>query len=120
MPPGLKNAGLLNGKECWKDWTVNLGTLSAVQRKLEQEGRVNPRTGLPPTASAIQKSAYTWAVANMEEARKDLEWAWSKAGQPMTDEAWKRFITKAASLIYYQRPRKYERFVAQYNLQQFM
>lgn len=117
MTTGLMNRGMLNPKQCWKDWSIHLGTLQAVRDKLKEEGNVNPKTGEPPTISAIEKAAYRWAIYNQEEARRDLEYAWSKEGVIVTDGKWLDFIEKASGLVFYQRPKKLARFDAQNGIQ---
>src|SRR5215207_73764 len=112
MPPGLRDRTLLDGKECWKLWNVELGTLNAVRRKFREDGLINPKTGEPPTASGIEKAAFYWAIENKTEARKDLERAWLKEGLILTESEWERVLNNMAKLVFHQRPRRYERFVA--------
>jgi hypothetical protein len=113
MPAGIGNKGLLDPKQCWKDWNLELGTLNAVREKLRKQGVINPSTGEPPTASAIEKAAFSWAIHNQEEARRDLAQAWRNFGYVLTDEEWRSFLGRASNLVYYQRPRKLERFRVQ-------
>lgn len=119
MPAGLKNKGFLNPEECWKDWHIHEGSLRKIQEKMLREGRTNPKTGNPPTKSGIEKAAFTWALENQDEARKDLEYAWEKEGVILTDEAWKQFLVSAAKLVHHQRPGRYERFLIQNGLLEY-
>lgn len=117
MTPGLKNKGMLDPKRCWKEWTVSLGSLRAVRENLYINGEINPKTGQPPTKSGIQKAAFSWAIENQEEARKDLEYAWEKAGHVLTDELWQDRIVGFAKLIYHQRPGRFQKFLDKHGFQ---
>ena len=117
MAAGLHGRGFLDPKECWKRWHVHHGSLNKVQESFLREGKINRNTGNPPTISAIEKSAFSWALHNQEEARKDLEYAWRNEGFILTDSEWTGFVLKAAKLVYYQRPKKLQRFVVQNGLQ---
>jgi hypothetical protein len=121
MAPGIRNRGFLDPKQCWKDWNVHIGSLKGIQDKFLQEGKINHKTGNPPTKSGIEKAAFAWAIdpANQNEARHDLEFAWSKEGIILDDEAWKRFLVDAAGLVYHQRPAKFHRFLVQNGLLEY-
>jgi hypothetical protein len=118
MPLGVKIQSLLDPKRCWKEWIVTEGTLPKVQRKFLAEGIINERTGNAPTISAIEKSAFSWAIKseNHAEARKDLEYYWSKKGVIVTDEVWETFLADSANLLYYQRPLKLQSFLEENGL----
>ncbi len=113
MPAGLKNKQFLDPKQCWKDWNIHEGSLGAVQKKLVREGNLNPKTDQPPTISGIEKAAFAWALENQEEARKDLEFAWSREGHVLTEEDWREFLRNAARLVFYQRPNRLQNFMSE-------
>lgn len=119
MAPGLKDRGFLDPEDCWKKW-ITLGSLGLVRKAYAKEEKINSKTGNPPTKSAIEKAAYMWALDHLKEARKDLEFAWVKDGHILTDEAWNKFLVKAAHLVHYQRMHKFENFVNQHGLQQYV
>lgn len=111
MPAGLLNRGFLDGKTCWKMWHVTEGSLGEVQKKFLADGKINEKTGRAATKSGIQKAAFSWAIMNQKEARKDLEFAWAKLGHILTDEDWKTFLVNAGKLVFHQRPRKLQEFL---------
>jgi hypothetical protein len=111
-PAGLKNKQFLDPKQCWKVWHVSGGSLGAVQIQLVREGKINPKTDRPPTKSGIEKAAFGWALENQSEARKDLEFAWSKQGVILKEEDWREFLKNAARLVFYQRPNRLEEFLS--------
>ena len=119
MAAGLMSRGWLDPKRCWKDWHVRLGSLNKVQDDYLRKGEFNQKTGRPPTLSGIQKAAYSWALRNQEEARKDLEYAWMKEGVILTEEDWKKAMVRAARLIFHQRPKRFDRFIVQNGLHQY-
>lgn len=114
---GLKNKGFLDPKQCWKEWHIHAGSLGAVQDKFLKDGLINEKTGNAPTKSGIEKAAFSWALQNQIEARKDLEYAWEKEGFVLADANWKQFLFDAARLVFHQRPRRFQRFIEQNDLQ---
>ncbi len=119
MAAGLRNRGFLDPKKCWKDWHINFGSLAAVVEEHIRTGRFNPRTDRPPTKSAIEKSAFSWAIHNPEEAKKDLAEAWLKEGVILADEEFKRLLVRWAKLVYRTSPRTLSKFLAQSGLKDY-
>ena len=120
MSAGTRDIIMLDQKECWKLWHVQLGTLNATQRYFRDKGIINPKTGNPPTKSGIEKAAFSWAIENPDEARIDLERSWMKEGIILTDEEWGRVLTKMGKLIFYQRPGRFKRFVEKNRLDKWV
>lgn len=120
MPAGLRNRGYLDPETCWKEWCIHSGSLKATQEKLYNSGVRNPRTDEPPTKSGIEKAAFMWAIQNQDDARKDLEYAWQKEGQVLTDEKWREFLANASRLVYFQRLHRHEAFLREYKLEEYI
>lgn len=120
MPAGLRNRGYLDPEMCWKEWCIHSGSLKATQEKFYSQGIRNPRNDEPPTKSGIEKAAFFWAIQNQDEARKDLEYAWLKEGQVLTDERWKKFLASASRLVFFQRPRRHEEFLHNNGLAEYI
>ena len=116
MTTGLGVISILDPERCWREW-IRLGSLHKVQNKFEDEGLRNPRTLRVPTISAIEKAAYRWALENLEEAKKDLEYAWNQIGEVLTEERWQEFLVDKAKLAYFVQPKKIERFLEQHQLE---
>lgn len=116
MAAGLKNRGFLDPKTCWKEWHVIEGSLGSVQSKFLKQGLVNERTERAPTKSGIEKAAFSWAIENQAESRKDLQYAWEKEGHILTDEDWKQFLLDASRLVFYQRPNRLKEFLSKNGL----
>lgn len=119
MRAGLRSKGFLDPKECWELWHKT-GSLNGVQNYFVQHGRLNPKTGNPPTKAGIEKAAFSWVLENQEQARIDLSHAWKAEGEILTDEKWKEFLFGVSKLVYHQRPGKFERFVVSNELEDFM
>lgn len=118
MPIFYKSKPLLNPEECWNDW-IELGSLQKVREKYQFEGRFNPNTGRPPTESAIQKSAYMYAILHPEEAREAYYYQTKQQGFIPNEEEWQKRFYEIARLLYYQRLDKLDKFVEQHGLQKF-
>lgn len=117
MAPGLKYATLLEPEKCWKLWN-ELGSLRKVKAKLRSEGVVNPRTGEPPTSSAIEKAAFMWLINNPQEARKDAEYSWRREGKIMTDADFNDLLYNAARMTFYQRPGRWYEWLSKMGLEE--
>lgn len=119
MRAGLRGHGILNPEECWRLWHEK-GSLNEVQNYFTKQGRLNPKTGNPPTKAGIEKAAFVWVLENQEQARKDLARAWKEQGEVLTDEKWTEFLVKVAKLVYHQRPRKFDRFIVANGLEELV
>jgi hypothetical protein len=119
MRAGLGFSKYLNPKECWKLWH-SLGGLSRVREHFLKKGVVNPKTGNPPTIAGIEKAAFAWALENKEEARKDLAYSWQQEGHVLDDEKWDDFLYRTAKLVFYQRHKKFSRYIEANGLQRFL
>lgn len=118
MPIFYKKKPLLDPEECWNDWR-ELGSLQKVREKYEFEGRLNPNTGRPPTESAIQKSAYMYAILHPEEAKQVYEYETKRQGFIPNDEEWRKKFYGIGKLLFYQRTEKLDKFVEQHGLQEY-
>lgn len=101
---------LLDPRKCWEDW-IRLGSLAKVCREYTQEGTVNPNTGVSPNASAVQKSAYSYAVENIDVAKERFFFECRERGEVPTDDLWKEKLYKIGRLLYYQRRNRLDDFV---------
>ena len=115
MTAGIPVRTYLNPERCWKEW-VRLESLQKVRNLFESEGLINQRTQRPPTISAIQKSAYGWALENLEYSKEDLRHAWGTIGEVLTEEKWKEFLLSKAKLAYFLRPERLEKFIRENEL----
>ena len=110
---------MLDHEVCWRLWH-ELGTLNAVRRKFKEDGLINPKTGEPPTNSAIEKSAFAWATENPEEAKKHVARSWQKEGLILTDDEWYRVLVKMGKLIFSQRPGRFKKFIEANGLEKWV
>ena len=108
---------LLDEKFCWKEWQKPKGSLLKVITDLNSQGKLNPDTGRPFTPSGIQKAAFRWALDNIEEARRDVEYKLNTDGRTLSERAWKEFLYDMTKLACQTEPRKFERYVAKLGLQ---
>ena len=115
MTPGIKIRTLLDPERCWKEW-VRLESLKKVQDLFESEGLKNPKTMRVPTVSAIEKSAYRWALENQDQSKEDLRRAWSTIGEVLTEEKWKEFLIDKSGLAYFLQNKKREKFMEENDL----
>lgn len=115
MTTGLRGT-YLDPKDCWKSW-IELGSLLKVQRKYIKQDVKSPQTGTYPIIQSIEKSAKRWAVNNLEEARKDLTYAWQRRGEVLTDEKWNEWLNSAVRNIFSGRSVSMRRYVVRHGLQ---
>lgn len=118
MPIFYRKKPLLIPEKCWSDW-IELGSLQKVREKYAFEGMLNPITGLPPTVSAIQKSAYTYALENVPQAKEAYEYETKRQGFEPSEDDWKKRLYSIARLVYYQRLHKLDKFVEVHGLQKY-
>lgn len=115
MTTGLRGT-YLDPKDCWKSW-IELGSLGKVQAKYIKQDLKSPYTGRYPIIQAIEKSAKRWAVNNIEEARKDLTYAWQRRGEVLTDEKWNIWLNSAVHNIFNGSTAGLRRYIVRYGLQ---
>lgn len=115
MTAGIRSSSILDPGRCWKEW-MRLGSLNKVRHLFATEGLRNQRTMKPPTISAIEKAAYRWALKNLDEAKKDLAFAWQAEGELLTEERWNQFLYDKAHLAYFVQPKKIQTFLEEREL----
>jgi len=109
---------ILDPEECWNDW-IELGSLAKVKRKYEYEGKVSQRTGSTPNESAIQKSAFNYAIRHIDVARERFEYELQKEGIPVTEDMWKERLYRMGRLLFYQRPVRLKNFIETHGLEKY-
>jgi len=117
----FNQASVLDPESCWNDW-ISEGSLTKVRRKYNDEGIISPRTGECPNESAIQKSAYNWAIKtpeNLEQARERFYFECQERAIAPSDELWKEKLYKIGRLLFYQRSGRMQEFISQHGLQQY-
>lgn len=112
----FNHAKILDPKTCWDDWIAE-GSLTKVRAKYWREGLISERTGTPPNESAIQKSAYSWAVENITIAKERFEYECQLRAIAPTEEMWKSKLFTMGKLLFYQRPGRMSDFVERHGLQ---
>ena len=115
----LSPQSLLTPEKSWNDW-VRLGSLTKVRREYLANEIVNPRTGNPPTESAIQKSAYKWCTENqknLDAARERFNHEYTTSGIIPTDELWRKKVFMMIKLLYYQQPSKMQEYLKKYGVE---
>lgn len=109
---------ILEPQKCWEDW-IRLGSLTKVRNEYEEAGLVSRRTGSAPNESAIQKSAYVYALGNLNVAKERFEFECRERGIVPTEEMWKKKLYRIAWLLYYQRPGRMSEFVSEHGLEAY-
>lgn len=99
---------------------MELGSLRKVAEEFLREGITNPKTGERPTGSAIEKSAFSWAIRNVGEARQDLEYAQKKEGVILTEEAWKKKLVNMCELVFQDRPGRFKEAIDRLGLKEYV
>ena len=97
-------------------------SLGKIQEMLRKEGKINTKTGNPPTIVAIQKSAYSYVVRGspevVEKARR--EFAHLKATEEaviVDDKYWAEWMLHMIRIYYHDFPHQQQKWIARHGLQ---
>jgi hypothetical protein len=118
MPIFFPPNQILRPEKCWNDW-IEQGSLTKVKRKYRMDGLISPRTGDAPNESAIQKSAYSYAVENVDIAKERFIHECQTRGIPFTEELWEEKLYKIGRLLYYQRSGRMADFIEKHGLHKY-
>jgi len=110
----LWRASTLDGKEAW-DACVKYGSFALAARHL-----INPATDRPYTPRTVELRAYKYAMYNQDKIRADWESEARRAGVVPDETAWKKRLASMAHVVYYYSPRKYDKFIADNGLQDYV
>ena len=107
-------ASTLDGEKAWQA-CLKYGSFALAARHL-----INPATERPYSPRSVELRAYAYAMKNQEKIRPDWEAEARRAGVVPDEAAWKRRLASMAHVVYYYSPRKYDKFIADNGLQDYV
>lgn len=108
-----RNETKLNPKDAW-DAYVKYRSINKARRHL-----INPATDRPYAARTVEVRAYEYALQNQGVVRSDWEAEARRVGVVPDEGAWKTKLVAMAHCLYYYRPKMYDKFIAENNLQAY-
>ena len=109
-----RNKADITPQDAW-DAYVKYGTIEKARQHL-----INPATDRPYAPRTVEIRAYEYALANQELVRPIWEAEAIRVGVIPDEKAWKMRLASMAHCIWYYRPKKYDKFMNENNLWEYV